>query len=433
MRHVRLNRIWSWLAAWGVLTVCGSILHHILWNAQSAGRGTLTNTPLLESAGNCIHMLIAPGWIALRLISRSWPTGSWDGPVTANALGWACWLLALWLVLRARRAVLARAQRTGMAPVDAAREFDPSRRRFLVDAPIAAVTIGGAASMVKGEFLDPWDLQVRRYSVPIRDLPASLDGLRLVQLSDTHLGPRIPAAFIRTAVQIAVDLRPDLFCLTGDYIHNGKGFIAPAAELFTPLAATRKPIVGVLGNHDWYGDGPAMSRALEAIGVRMIDNARVYLDAATRSLTYQAPDSPALCIAGLGDMLTDWVDAAAAFSGLDEAVPRLLLAHNPDTADVVMGHVPFLRVGSYAKGFIPAGPKPPRLDLVLSGHTHGGQVSLPLIGAPLVPSRLGQKYAGGLIQATGFRLCVSRGIGMSMLPIRFGVPPELVEITLVRA
>jgi predicted MPP superfamily phosphohydrolase len=415
-----------WFAAWAALTAAGSVLHHILWTAQAGGAGTLTNTPLLESAGNCIHMLIAPGWVLLRYISRSWPTGSWEGPVTANAIGWAFWLVGVWILLTLRRAA-----KRGLAAPGRAAEPEVSRRRFLVDAPLAVAVVGGAGGMVKGEFLDPWDLQVRRYTVPIQDLPAGLDGLRLVQISDTHLGPRIPAAFIREAVAQACALKPDLFCLTGDYIHNGEAFIAPAAELFRPVLATGKPVVGVLGNHDWYGDGKTTSRALDQIGVRMVDNGHVYLHA-DRTVHYGEAPSDALCIVGLGDMLTDWVDAAAAFAGVPEAVPRLVLAHNPDTADVVSGHAPYWRVGSYAKGFRPCRPSP-RMDLVLSGHTHGGQVRLPLLGTPLVPSRFGQRYAGGIVQGGGFTLCISRGVGMSLLPVRFGVPPELVEITLTRA
>ncbi len=422
---------WTWLAAWAGLTGVGSYLHHILWSAQSAGNGPLTTTPLLESLGNCVHTFIAPGWITLRFVSRDWPTGSWEGPLTANAIGWFFWLGGLRVALWVRGVVLRYVQRPAPTADEPAPE--PSRRRFLVDAPCAVVALGGAGALAKGEFIDPWNLQVRRYTAPIRDLPRGLDGLRLVHISDTHLGPRIPAAFVRTAVDAAIALKPDLFCLTGDYIHNGKGFIPPAAELFKPLTATGIPVVGVLGNHDWYGDGHTMSRALEDIGVRMIDNTRVFLDPSDRRLRFDPPAGEALCIAGLGDMLTDWVDAAAALSGLPEDMPRLLLAHNPDTGDVVVGSAPFWKIGSYAKGYVPAGRTPPRLDLVLSGHTHGGQVRLPFLGTPMVPSRFGQKYAGGLVQGPGFQICISRGVGMSLLPVRFGVPPEIIEITLTRA
>jgi predicted MPP superfamily phosphohydrolase len=97
--------------------------------------------------------------------------------------------------------------------------------------------------------------------------------------------------------------------------------------------------------------------------------------------------------------------------------PRLVIAHEPDTAEI--------------------GPlrdaDAPRIDLMLSGHTHGGQVRLPLVGAPIVPSRYGQKYAGGLVEGPRFPVLVSRGIGMSILPIRFAVAPEIVEVTLTRA
>jgi predicted MPP superfamily phosphohydrolase len=166
-----------------------------------------------------------------------------------------------------------------------------------------------------------------------------------------------------------------------------------------------------------------MSNALRAVGVRMIDNNRVFLDVMSRSLTSaprSAPDD-ALCFVGLGDLLTGDVDPASAFAGIDEGTPRVLLAHVPDTLELDSVRA----------------PGGPRIDLALCGHTHGGQIRMPLIGAPGVPSEYGQRYAGGLIDAsvTGTRcpVVVSRGIGVSIVPVRIGVPPEVVVVELVRA
>jgi predicted MPP superfamily phosphohydrolase len=426
---LKIRAVWGWFLAWAALTALGTMLHHWLWTGQSAGSGTLQTTPLVQSIGNLVHMLIGPAWVLLRIMSRSWPTGSWVGPLVANAIGWLCWIAAIWigLMIRAWLSGL----RAGEPVARVVGPQDSSRRRFLIDAPCAVAAVCGAAALAKGEFSDPWNLTLRRYRVPIRDLPFSLDGLRAVQLSDTHLGPRIPAAYIREVVERTLALKPDLVLLTGDYIHNGTAFIDPAAALFKPITRAGIPTVGVLGNHDWYGDGHAMSRALSAIGVSMVDNRRAYLNA-RRRVVPDAPGDPALCIAGLGDLGTDWVDAARALGNLAPSMPRIVLAHNPDTSEIVAGRARYRRYGR-SRGFVPAPIADGRIDLMLSGHTHGGQVWVPFLGTPIVPSRFGQRYAGGLVPGPGFPVLVSRGVGMSILPVRLGVPPEIVEVTLVRA
>jgi hypothetical protein len=201
--------------------------------------------------------------------------------------------------------------------------------------------------------------------------------------------------------------------LTGDYIHSEIRWIRPAAELFRPLVESGVPALGVLGNHDWWAAGNEMRAALERIGVRMIDNDRVFIDAATQRVVGSVPVR-GLCIAGLGDLLTHVVDVDAALAGVPDGMARVVLAHVPDTAE--------------EPGLISAGS--PRIDLMLSGHTHGGQVKIPGLGTPIVPSKYGQKYAGGLVQGPRFRVLVSRGVGMSILPVRLGVPPEINEVVL---
>lgn len=421
------------LALWGALTTIGTTIHHILWNGEWTGGFGPDRTPIFQSLGNCVHMLIGPGWVALRFISRDWPTGSILGPFLANAIGWAFWVCVFWIGLRLRRRLIASSAPPVGSPPESAGEISLSRRRFLVDGPCAVMAVGGAGVLGRGEFVDPWSLRTSSYTVPIRGLPRTLEGLRLAQLSDTHLGPRIPASFIRASVEAALNLEPDLFILTGDYIHNGRTFIQPSARLFEPLVATGKPVLGVLGNHDWYGDGVEMSRELEAVGVVMLDNSRTYLGGRGQRPSREIPSSEALCIAGLGDLLTDWVDPVRALRGVPEGMPRLVLTHNPDTAEVVTGRMRWRPRNQWSRGFLPYGGDGPRIDLMICGHTHGGQVRLPFIGTPLIPCATGQKYAAGLVQGPGFPVVISRGIGMSILPIRWGVPPEVVMITLRRA
>jgi predicted MPP superfamily phosphohydrolase len=174
-------------------------------------------------------------------------------------------------------------------------------------------------------------------------------------------------------------------------------------------------VVGVLGNHDWYNSRGLISRYLSELGVRMVDNAHVLLDARTRKfVTDSVAPSETLCIAGVGDFLTDEVNIHRALKYVPERAPRIVLCHNPDGAEL----------GSMQRE---------RIDLMMCGHTHGGQITFPLVGPLYVPCRSGTKYAGGLVKGPGFPVLVSRGVGMSICPVRLGVPPEIVEITLAKA
>lgn len=407
-------RFASWVGAWVLLTIVGAGVNAAAWWPQAAGGPAIDG---IKPASNFFQLMAAPGWAVIRVVTRGWPSSRVAVHVAAHGMAWAGWLGVFAVALLVRRRWIGWVCPVRHAGADTgATPALLSRRRFLVEAPGAAVGLVGACGAVRATLMDPWNLKVRTYRVTIRDLPPGLDGVRFVQLSDTHLGPRVPAAFIARAVRAAVALRPTVVLLTGDYIHNGSGHIAQAAALFQPLRSAAIPTVAVLGNHDWYGDGPAMARALQGVGVRMVDNGRVYLDARARALTDELPEAGSLCIAGVGDLLEDVVDADAALAGVPGHVPRLLLAHNPDTAE----HAGLRRAGH-------------RIDLMLSGHTHGGQVRLPLLGTPLIPSRYGRKYAGGLVQGPVCPVIVSRGIGMSLVPVRFGVPPEVVLIELVRA
>ena len=205
-----------------------------------------------------------------------------------------------------------------------------SRRRFLAGFAGGAA-IAASGSLVYATTVEPVWLRVARYRVTVPRLPAALDGVRIAQLSDTHLGPFVPLARIASAVALCNRLRPDLVLLS---------------------------------------------------------------------------------IGGVGDLWEDAVDFERALGGCPTGTPRLLLSHNPDVAEQ-----------------LPAGAD---VDLMLSGHTHGGQVRLPLFGSPFVPSRFGDKYAGGLVRGPRCRVLVSRGVGATVLPMRFGVRPEIVLLTLHR-
>jgi len=293
------------------------------------------------------------------------------------------------------------------ASAEAAR---PSRRRLLVAAK--TIFVGGAvAAGGYPLFVETRRLAITRRMFPVRGLPTSLDGLRVVQLTDIHLGPWNSVADVRRIVAAANALDPDLVALTGDYVLQSADYVAPVAAALAGLRA-RVGVVGVLGNHDWWEDGALSKRELSRAGVRMVDNGRVFVTPSRR--ISELPDE-GLCVAGVGDLMTDEQHYNAALAGLPGEMPRLLLSHNPDVAE--------------ERAFIGSGH---RVDLMLSGHTHGGQIRFPVIGSPVTMSRYGQKYARGLVQGPACPVYVSRGLGMAMLPIRFGSVPEIAVIELKR-
>ena len=287
-----------------------------------------------------------------------------------------------------------------------------SRRRVLLGtkrAVFAGAAVAGAYPLL-GE---PHRLVVTRRTFPLRSLPGELDGLRILQLTDIHHGPWTTLGRVRRIVELANSLDADLIALTGDYIQRHKDYAPPVAAALAGLRA-KIGVVGVLGNHDWWLDGPLCRRELIGAGVRMIDNDRVFI---TPRRTLAARDEPGgLCVAGVGDLITHVQDYHRALGGVPGGVPRLLLSHNPDVAEE-----PGLRYSGA------------RVDLMLSGHTHGGQVTIPGVGPVLTMSRYGRKYARGLVAGPVCPVYVSRGLGMAMLPLRFGSTPEVAVIELVAA
>lgn len=246
-----------------------------------------------------------------------------------------------------------------------------------------------------GFVVEPNRLVVRRTDVQVR---AWRHPLRVVALADIHAGsPWNWTGNLQRVVALANAQDPDLVVLLGDYVIQGVlggRFIPPeeTAQILGGLRA-RLGVLAVLGNHDGWLDAPRVRRALEAAGIPVLENeARPLGEGDGR-----------FWVAGLADLWTARTSVEQALRDVPAAAPVLLLSHNPDVFPDV----------------------PDRVSLTIAGHTHGGQVRLPLIGAPLVPSRFGQRYAAGLVQEDGRQLFVSTGIGTSIVPVRLGVPPEI--------
>jgi predicted MPP superfamily phosphohydrolase len=293
---------------------------------------------------------------------------------------------------------------------DPAQETAISRRQFFTRSAVGVVGLASGGVGSYATLIAPEKVRLRRYDYPVADLPRELEGLRVLHVSDTHYGPFVAMPYLRDVFDRANALRPDLVLLTGDYVHYSPESVEPGIEVLSRLKA-RFGAVAVMGNHEHW-EGTAYCQAqFKKIGLPLIDNANLFLTSS--GLRSDAVPGHSLCLAGIGDLWEDEVDFEKALAGAPADMPRLLLSHNPDAAEKVA-----------------AGQ---RIDLMLSGHTHGGQIAFPLIGAPVSPSRFGDKYIGGLCQGPNCRVLVSRGVGMAGIPLRFGVPPELGLITLHRA
>ena len=287
------------------------------------------------------------------------------------------------------------------------------RRRFLRGAARASAV--GGLSLLGGyaTFVEPGRVRLRTQPFALPGLPPALEGLKVIHLTDLHLGRFISVAYLAEVVRQCNALRPDLVLLTGDYVHGSGRFIDPVAGIIGGLRP-RFGLVGVLGNHDYWEGARHSRRALRRVGVRLVDNDRVWVG--PNGLHTTASADAGLCVAGVGDLWEERVDVDAALDGVDPTLPRLLLSHNPDVAELASVRA-----------------TPHRVDLMLAGHTHGGQVRLPGTRALITPSRHGNKYAHGLVQGPAFPVNVSAGLGLTILPVRFLVPPEIVLLTLTRA
>ena len=218
-------------------------------------------------------------------------------------------------------------------------------------------------------------------------------------ISDVHHGPFVPLTYIRDIVVIANSLKPDVVLLTGDYVSQHPRYIEPGIEALGKLEA-QIGCFAVLGNHDHWESAPATRHALTEAGIQLTDNMGEWIER----------HGDRLRICGVGDLWTDRQNSQTALGDATTHDAVIMLSHNPDYAEVL---------------------RDPRVGLMLSGHTHGGQVVMPGFGAPIVPSRFGQKYLHGLVQAPSCQIFVTRGVGTVGPPVRFLCRPEIVQITLI--
>ena len=233
-------------------------------------------------------------------------------------------------------------------------------------------------------FIEPNLLVIKRYNIP------ELGDIKIVFASDFHIA-KGERKRLEKIVNTINNEESDLVLFGGDFIkgHDG-GHTLPIEDQAEILSKIKSPMISVLGNHDGWFNKSRVSDALEKNGIKVLLNSNTKFEN--------------IFIAGVEDIQTGYPDIEKALENTES--PRILLSHSPDIYYDVEEKV----------------------DLILAGHVHGGQVYIPFIGAPIVPSRYGSKFARGLIYKTHNKMIITKGLGTSILPIRFCSIPEIVVI-----
>jgi len=274
-------------------------------------------------------------------------------------------------------------------------------RRDFVRGLVAAPLVALSATAAYARLIEPYNYLISETDIFIRDLPQAFEGFRITQLTDIHHSRILGINEVRRVITLAQQTKPDMFVLTGDYSTSYRRYIEPCAEALSLLNAP-EGVWAVLGNHDHYTDAELTTRALQRNHIAVLNNDH----------TTVQRGSDAIQLSGIDDWTwnaTDWVKA---FSGLKTNLPTILLSHQPTVLDF---------------------EQTKNVSLILSGHTHGGQLNFPLLGAPARLFTKDLRYARGLFRRGETQLYVSTGTGVIGLPLRFGVRPEIAVLRLVGA
>jgi predicted MPP superfamily phosphohydrolase len=289
----------------------------------------------------------------------------------------------------------------GSSQPDGSMSSRMTRRNFLAAGfgGIASLSVPPAALSLANEI---GDLRLVAHDITSPAWPVDLKPLRIGVLSDLHHGSYGAGdELLENAVKTLNSQKPDLVVLLGDYISGGlfshKEPIEKTVRILRGLEAP-KGVMTILGNHDWWFDGEAVRRAFIKQDIPVLENSSLVIE----------HDGARIRIAGVADLITRRPNVEEATSQVRKGEPIVLLTHHPDVFPNV----------------------PANIALTLAGHTHGGQVDIPIAGRAVVPSRYGNRYAYGHIVEDDRHLVVSGGIGTSIVPFRFNTPPEGNLITL---
>lgn len=290
----------------------------------------------------------------------------------------------------------------------------PLSRRFFLKAGLGifGVTVLGVGKGYANTLSS--QIVVERVPVKLKRLPEAFRGFKIAQLSDLHSSPLVDKEHLDHAVDLALAEKPDLIALTGDFIGHSlrtasnyiHEFDAQYLDnLVTALSRAKAPFgtFAVLGNHDFWS-GPEVTKRIHhdfenRAGIRVLRNQRVTLTKGKESIQ----------LLGIDDYWNTW-DLSKTMRKVPRQSVKILLSHNPDINHQIRpSH---------------------KIDLILSGHTHGGQISFPFIGPPFRPTR-DERYLRGLVRDGDRQTYITRGVGHLVVPIRFNCPPEVTLITLV--
>ena len=256
--------------------------------------------------------------------------------------------------------------------------------------PLRALALN-LSQAARSALTEPFRLTVEHHQIHLQRLPRELDGFRIVQLSDIHHSPFTSREQIERAVETANSLQPDIVALTGDYVSKERAYAAPCAELLSGLRA-RHGVYAVLGNHDHWTDAALITDLFRAEGITVLVNQGMRFE----------NNGAAFWLAGVDDTMVGLEDLPLALAGSSDNEFKLLLAHNP----IILRRA--ARAG---------------VDLVLSGHTHGGQVRLR--SERNTAGRPRRRLLKGLARQGETQIYITRGLGTVVLPVRFGCPPEV--------
>lgn len=268
---------------------------------------------------------------------------------------------------------------------------DPALFAYLVSLLIAAW----------GVFVRRRWIRVRTLDIPVSGLGEAFEGYRIAHLSDLHIGSACPKERALRWTRAVNELGVDLVALTGDYVTSGSAFHGDITEVLSGMRA-KDGVFAVMGNHDYFGDGEGLIGLLRAQGVRVLRN----------EWTTLKRENDGLTLSGVDDTWSRRADIARALKDRNPAYPTLVLAHDPAL-------FPKLAKGG--------------ASLVLSGHTHWGQIALPFLASRFNLSRLSFRYHAGLYIEDAKVLYISPGLGTTGPPIRLGSPPEITVLRLCRA
>lgn len=268
---------------------------------------------------------------------------------------------------------------------------------------VGGLVAGGLATY--GTVVEPNEISLEQISVGINSLPPEFDGFRIALISDLHFAPFTGKTAIGAAVSKISKLKADLVAAVGDFVTQAPlrsprasaGYAEPCAAVLSKLNSPCGTMA-VLGNHDHVTDPKFVAGALRAQNIRVLQNESFVVERGGQHLW----------IAGIDDALVGAADVTRSLAGIPKGEPVVALVHEPDVADVLNRH---------------------EVALQLSGHSHGGQVRMPGVGALYLPP-LGRKYPMGSYRVGNMQLYTNRGIGVIGVPVRFDCPPEVTVITL---